>query len=233
MAPRLEEISRNVGGDVFDEYGRVIGVLVSFSSNVDGLVEYVEVKITDRGIERIEGDRIKVKDGKVVAVPVWKHEATKLIEALDRAYRRRKALENISGNELPADVVEKLRKKLDDEIKKLKIEAEEAKKKIKERIDQIDDESLHVASAIALLQMTYFAGEVTERNYTRGMNHLRKLKNSLSDEKEDAKKVLDKLEKTIEAATSAREVVKEKPKQHKSQAPASQKTDALVVKLEE
>ncbi|MEB3760071.1 MAG: CdvA-like protein [Desulfurococcales archaeon] len=232
MAPRLEEIAPNVGGDVFDEYGRVIGVLVSFSSNVDGFVEYVEVKITDRGIERIKGDRIKVKDGKVIAIPVWKHKAVQLIEALDRAYRRRKALESISGNELPADVVDKLRRKLDDEIKKLKIKAEESKKEIRERISEIDDESLHVASAIALLQMTYFAGEVSERNYTRGMNHLRKLKNSLADEKEDAKKVLDKLEKTIEAATSAGVPVK-KPVQEKVSAPPAKKTDTLMVKIED
>jgi len=232
LAPRLEEIAPSVGGDVFDEYGRVIGVLVSFSSNVDGFVEYVEVKITDRGIERIEGDRIKVKDGKVIAIPVWKHNAVQLIEALDRAYRRRKALESISGNELPADVVDKLRRKLDDEIKKLKIKAEESKKEIKKRIDEIDDESLHVASAIALLQMTYFAGEVSERNYTRGMNHLRKLKNSLADEKEDAKKVLDKLEKTIEAATITREPVK-KPVQENITAQPPKKSDTLMVKIED
>ncbi len=241
MTLRLEDVAHSIGREVYDEYGRIIGVLTSFSSNVEGEVEYIEVKIADLTLKRIDGGRVKVRDGRLIAVPEWKHKATKIIAALDRAYRRRKALEGISSGDIPAEVVESLKRKLDEQIKRLKIQADESKQEIRERINAISDESLHVESAIALLQMTYFSGEVGETQYTQGMNNLRKLKRALAAEKEDAKKVLDKLEKTIEAASSVKHQPRTEhpvPAQNTPAKPtghlnAPRKDDTLLVKVVE
>lgn len=242
MTLHLEDVAHSIGREVYDEYGRIIGVLTSFSSNVEGEIEYIEVKIADLTLKRIDGGRVKVRDGKLVAVPEWKHKATRIIAALDRAYRRRKALEGISAGDIPAEVVESLKRKLDEQIKRLKIQADESKREIRERINAISDESLHVESAIALLQMTYFSGEVREEQYTQGMNNLRKLKRALTAEKEDAKKVLDKLEKTIEAASSVKHQPHAEhpvPAQHTPAKPATghvgapKKDDTLLVKVVE
>ncbi|MCE4624885.1 MAG: CdvA-like protein [Desulfurococcales archaeon] len=218
MAPRLEEVAPLVGGDVFDEYGRVIGVLVSFSSNVNGIIEYVEVKYTDRGLERIEGDRLRIEQGRLVVTPPWKHRAVKIIEALDRAYRRRNALEQITAGDLPAEIVEGMKRKIEDEIKRLKVKADESMAEIRERLGKLDDELTHVASAIAFLQMSYFSGELGDRNFEHGMSHLRKLKQSLISEKEDAKRVMEKLDKTLKALTSPAAKITHAPK-HKTVEP--------------
>ena len=122
-----------------------------------------------------------------------------------------------------------MRRNLSEEIKKLKLRAEEAKKMVKARINEIDNEMLHVASAIANLQMLYFSGEISDKSYTSGMNHLRKLKESLAKEKQEAKHILDKLEKTFEAASGLTEKAKEekpapqpkKPLEAKPSAPPS------------
>lgn len=244
MALRLEQVAVAVGDEVIDEYGRITGVLVSFISGVEGYVQAIEVKIADRGLERVPGDRVKFKDGRLVIVPEWKYNALKVIEALDRAYRRRKALENIaSQGDIPGDVIDGMKRKLTEEIKRLKVEAEKAKSMIKDRISQIEDENLHVASAIANLQMLYFSGEVSEKGYTQGMNNLRKLKRALADEKSDAKKTLDKLEKTLEAASAPtavekpsgkpKEQVKHEPAPQAVRAPSKVDEGSLVVKIEE
>ncbi len=242
---RLEDVSHAIGREVYDEYGRSIGVMVSFSSTVEGEIEYIEVKVADLTVKRIEGERLRISDGKLVAVPEWKHKAVKVINALDRAYRRRKALENISAGELPAEVVDTLKRRLDEQIKKLKLKAEESKREIRTRIQEIGDESLHVESAIALLQMTYFSGEIGERQYTSGMNNLRKLRETLASEKADAKRILDKLEKTIEAATTIKE---EKPVPARTtpppaarpasvhapvKTPVAKHDDTMIVKIED
>ncbi|MCE4602916.1 MAG: CdvA-like protein [Desulfurococcales archaeon] len=239
MALKIETLANAVGSSLVDEYGRDIGTLVSLVSDVDGYIQHVEVKIVDRGVERIPGDRIRLRDGKLVIVPEWKYNAMKVIEGLDRAYRRRKALENIaSSGDIPAEVVDGMKRKLSEEIKKLKINADNVKKEVKSRIARIDDELLHIASAIANLQMLYFSGEVSERGYTQGMNHLRKLKESLSAEKSDAKSTLDRLEKTLEIASGpytreAQPVKKGFTQQPKVvEAPAAQE-ESLVIKIEE
>ena len=204
MAPRLEEVAPLVGEDVYDEYGRTIGVLVSFSSNVDGIVEYVEVKIADRTLERIPGDRTRVKAGRLVVTPEWKYKAVRIIEALDRAYRRRSALEQLTGADIPGPVVEGMKRKLEEEIKRLRVKAEESLSEISERLAKIEDEALHIASAIAQLQMAYFSGEIGDRSYEHGHNHLRKIRKALMSEKEDAKNVHNKLDKTLKALVSVK-----------------------------
>ncbi len=206
MNLKIENLASMVGSSLVDEYGRDVGTLVSIVSNVDGYVQHVEVKIVDRGIERIPGERVKLRDGKIVVVPEWKFNAMKVIEGLDRAYRRRKALENIAGSgDIPGEVVDAMKRKLSDEIKKLKIDADRIKK------------------------------EVKERGYTQGMNHLRKLKEALSAEKSDAKSTLDRLEKTLEIASSPLPKEQaEKPKYEEKPvtAPSSQ-GESLVIKIEE
>jgi hypothetical protein len=230
-----EVIARFIGREVQDEYGRSLGFLVSFYSSVDGSVEAFEVKVADKAIEKVEAERAKVADGKLVVIPEWKHKAVKVIEALDRAYKRRKAIESLESEDIPSEVISSFKIKLADEIKRLKAEAEEARRVIKKRLDEIEDESLHVARALTSLKMLYFSGEISESGYTQSVNHLRRLRDALSREKSDAKKVLDKLEKTIQAATSEAQAKKETahaPAKPSIPAP-SQAPGAIVVHVEE
>ncbi|MCE4624173.1 MAG: CdvA-like protein, partial [Caldisphaeraceae archaeon] len=172
---KIDEISRFTGYDVQDEYGRNIGTVISISSSVDGRVENISIKIADRGLESIDGERLKISDGKVVVVPLWKFEASRLIENLDRAYKRRKALDTISGqNELPSSVIEPMKRRLDEEIKALRIKAEEVKRIINGRISEIEVDEIRVARAIANIDILYFSGEVSEKGYTQSMNHLKR-----------------------------------------------------------
>ncbi|MEN2999149.1 MAG: CdvA-like protein [Acidilobaceae archaeon] len=228
---KIDSVARVVGNEVEDHYGRVLGVLVSVSSDVDGNVRAIQIKIVDRGIEEVPGERLSFRDGKLVVTPEWRFEANKTIEALDRAYRRRKAAESLAQGDIPGEIVEELRRSLSEEIKNLKARAEGVKNMIKERISAIDDESLHISRAIVSVQTLYFSGELFEKNFTQSINHLRKLREKLMEEKNDAKKVLEKLEKTIEAVSAPIEVKKEQHKQEQLQ--QLQQPQPMMVKVEE
>ncbi|AFZ70509.1 hypothetical protein Calag_0766 [Caldisphaera lagunensis DSM 15908] len=232
---KIDEISRYTGDDINDEYGRILGTIISVQSSVDGRVESVTIKVADRYLETIEGERIKIHDGKLVVIPNWKFEASRIIENLDRAYKRRKALDTISGqNDLPSSVVEPMKRRLEEEIKALRIKADEVKKIINGRVGEIEDEELKVAKAIATIEISYFSGEVGEKGYTQSMNHLRKLKESISEEKRNAKEYLEKLDKTIQLTfTENKEVVKPKESEENkiSQVPQSNQ-GSLIVKIQ-
>lgn len=227
MSLKIDSVARVVGSEVEDVYGRVLGVLVSVVSDVDGNVRYIEVKVVDRGLEEVPGERLSFRDGKLVVTPEWRYEAQKTIEALDRAYRRRKAVESFGQGDIPGEIVEELKRSLSEEIKNLKVRAEGVKNAIRERINAIDEEAMHISKAIIYVQTLYFSGELSEKNYTQSINHLKKLREKLIEEKNDAKRVLEKLEKTIEAATAPLEVKREQPKQEQ-QAP-----QPIMVKVEE
>lgn len=230
MVLRIEGLAPLIGSEVEDSYGRSLGTLVSIMSDVNGEVKTIEVKIVDRGLETIAAERVILKDGRLLAIPDWKYEALKVIEALDRAYRRRRALEAMSASDIPGDVVEDLKRGLSEEIKSLKMKAEEVKRIIKDRIAAIDDESIQVSRAIVSIQVLYLSGEVNEKNYTQSINHLRKLREKLIEEKNDAKKTLDKLEKTVEAIIAPQEPKRQEEKKQVQQAPPQA---PITVKVEE
>lgn len=241
MPLKVEDVARLAGKVAFDEYERNIGVLVSFYSDVNGVVESIEVKVADTGVKHVPADRARIVDGKLLITPEWKYNAIKIIEALDRAYRRMRALETLSQQgDLPIDVVKSMKMKLEREIKELKRSAEEAKSEVKKRLSEIDDEMLRVARAIANLQMLYFSNEIDDKGYTQAMDHLKKLRESLAAEKSDAKRVLEKLEKTLEAASTAPTPVKaagahstspaKPPEPGQHQAPTA---GAVLVKIED
>ena len=240
MPLKITELYSAPGSTVHDIYERNIGVLVGVASDVNGYVKYIEVKVADRQIERVEGDRVVIEDGKILVIPEWKHEALKVIEALERAYKRRRAIENIAREgDIPAEIIEGMRRQLNEDIKVLKQRALKVKELVKRRISEVEAESLKVAGAIANIQMLYFSGEIRESSFTASMNHLKRLRESLAAEKKDAKQILEKLEKTFEAATAPVEQAPMRPPQQRPSPPPAKpasKSDGgeeLIVQIEE
>jgi|GEM_PF-495752 len=236
-SPKVDEVSKFIGSQVFDDFNRSLGTLIAVESDIDGRITSIIVKPEDLPLQVIEGERVKVSDDKVRVTSEWKFEVLQIIEELDRAYKRRKALESInSRNDLPALVVEPMKRKLEDDIKALKLKADEVRKRVEARIGEIDDESLKLARAVATIGISYFSGEVGERAYTQSMNHLRKLQESLSEEKKAAKDLVDKLDKVVQLASEG-EVQKAPVQQTASTTPAPQSAPSgqqqtMVVKIE-
>jgi len=231
-APRVDEASRFIGSEVIDDFGRSLGVLVAIESGVDGRITNIIVKVADKSLEVIEGERVRVFEGKLTVTPEWKYEILEVIDNLERAYKRKKAIESISSrNELPSVVVDPIKKKLEEEIRSLRIKADEVRKLVSSRISEVETEELKVARAVASVGISYFSGEVSERGYTQSMNHLKKLQEALGEEKRAAKELLEKLEKVLQLASEGESQKQVTPVQVQ-QAPATSQPQAVVVKVE-
>jgi hypothetical protein len=231
-APRVDEASRFIGSEVVDDFGRSLGVLVAIESGVDGRITNIIVKVADKSLEVIEGERVRVLEGKLTVTPEWKYEILEVIDNLERAYKRKKAIESISSrNELPSVVVDPIKKRLEEEIRSLRIKADEVRKLVSSRISEVETEELKVARAVASVGISYFSGEVSERGYTQSMNHLKKLQEALGEEKRAAKELLEKLEKVLQLASESESQKQVTPVQVQ-QAPTTSQPQAVVVKVE-
>ena len=231
-APRVDEASRFIGSEVVDDFGRSLGVLVAIESGVDGRITNIIVKVADKSLEVIEGERVRVFEGKLTVTPEWKYEILEVIDNLERAYKRKKAIEGISSrNELPSVVVDPIKKRLEEEIRSLRVKADEVRKLVSSRISEVETEELKVARAVASVGISYFSGEVSERGYTQSMNHLKKLQEALGEEKRAAKELLEKLEKVLQLASEGESQKQVTPVQVQ-QAPATPQPQAVVVKVE-
>ncbi|MCE4614250.1 MAG: CdvA-like protein [Desulfurococcales archaeon] len=232
MGIKVEEISGYLGLEIHDPYGRIFGALVTFYSNVHGEVEGFEVKVSDDKIVHIEPEKIRVEDGKLVVLPEWKFRAVTVLDALDRALKRKKAIEKtLSQTDLPGSVIETYLKKLNEDIKNLKSEAVKAKTEIKVRMNRIEDEVLHVDKALVNLQITYLSGEVSDTAFRKSSEQLKRIKGWLLEEMSDARSTIEKIEKIESSPVLLAEIPKPKEKQGSTNVPVKAPNEDVVVML--
>jgi len=205
----VDMLDKYIGQKVKDPYGRVLGTLASLYSEVDGTVKAVEIVFGESVFKTVEIGRINISNGEIVIIPEWKYASSRVIEKLERARKRAKALEELySKGEIPKHAYDEFKAKLSRDLDALKDEAKTAKELIRKRINEIEDQVVEIEKALTSLKMSYIAGEIGERGYKQAADILRSHRDRNIDEKNDAKKVLDLIGRLESADLSTVELPK-------------------------
>ncbi len=230
---QVDTIEKYVGETVRDPYGRTIGKLVGFYSEVDGTVTAIEVAKGDLGFETISAARVDITPDGIVVLPEWKTEALSLARQIERAKKRAKALEDLySRNEIPRYAYEEFKKKLEHTMSKLKSKSQEVKALLRKRIGELEDETIHIEKALTAVKMSYIAGEMSEKAYKLAAETLRSARDKNLDEKNDAKKMLEKIIKLEEEPVQLKAEEKEEAPEPAVEPPAAEEPPVIVQVLE-
>ncbi|MGB9725141.1 MAG: CdvA-like protein [Fervidicoccaceae archaeon] len=188
----VDTLDKYIGQKVKDPYQRVIGSLASLYSDIDGNVKAVEILFGDVYFKTIPADRILIQKDEVVLLPEWKYNAMRVIERLERARRRAKALDDLyAKGEIARSAYEEFKSQVSRDLELLKKDATDAKEMIKKRIGELEDQVVEIEKAITALKMSYIAGEIGERGYKPAADILRQNKDRNLEEKNEAKRILD------------------------------------------
>jgi seryl-tRNA synthetase len=189
-----EMITRFVGQKVKDIYGREFGLLVNVYSEIDGSVNGVEVS-TGNEVITVDPSRFKVEEDRILALPEWKAEANRILALIDKSRRRQRALEELyNKGEVTKSMYDEMKRKIDSEFLKLKDDYVKLRNRLKSRLNEIDDQLLHIERVISMLKMNYIANEVPESSYKLSIEVLRQAKETSIAEKDDLRKTLDRME---------------------------------------
>ncbi len=189
-------VEKYVGEAVKDPFGRIVGTLVSVYSNVDGEVEAIEIALGGNKFVRVPSERLSKKGDEMVVMPEWMTEAKSIYRKMDTAIRRIKALETMmSNNEVNKDIVMEMKKKMEQQLQGLRGKLGEVKKMLKERIGELEDQILEMERALINLQMSYMAGEISDKRYQQAASAIRHQKEVAYEEKRSVKEWIEKLEK--------------------------------------
>ncbi|ABU82175.1 CdvA-like protein [Ignicoccus hospitalis] len=220
-------VEQFVGSHVQDPFGRVVGTLVSVYSNIDGEVEAVELALGENKFTTVPAERLGKKDGKLVIMPLWMSEARSVYRKLDTAMRRLKALETMSNNDdFNPDLVAEAKKKVEQQMSKLKERLADVKRMIRERINELEDQMIQMEKALVNLQMSYIAGEISERRYQQAAATIRQQKEIVNEEKRALKEWLEKLERLEREPAEVRE-------QPKAVEPPQTSTTPIMIDLQD
>lgn len=203
MKLTIEDVEKYVGQNAIDPYGRTLGKIVSVYSEVDGTVLAVEIKVSDLEYQTISVDRMTIEGGKVIVNPTWRSEALKVISQVTRAKKRLKALEDLYGRgEIPNHAYVEFKRRVEEQIRRLKEESKKVKEMINRRIYELEDQVLKIEKALTALKMSYIAGEIGERSYKVAADMLRQSRDRNLEEKKDARSTLEKLITVVEEPVS-------------------------------
>lgn len=228
----VDMLDKYIGQKIKDPYGRVLGTLASLYSEVDGTVKAVEVVFGESTFKTIEIGRITVNNGEIIIIPEWKFYSSKVIEKLERARKRAKALEELySKGEIPKHAYDEFKSKLNKDMDVLKEEAKTAKDLIRRRINEIEDQVVEIEKALTSLKMSYIAGEIGERGYKQAADILRTHRDRNIDEKNEAKKVLDLIQRLESTDISTIELPKPASEPAAPAAAQAPSTQSIVVEL--
>ncbi len=215
----VETLDKYIGQKIKDPYNRTVGTLASIYSDVDGTVTAVEVLFGDIEFKTVEVGRLTIRNGELILLPKWKYIAMKVIDRLERARRRAKALEDLyAKGEIPKHAYEEFKNKVLRDLEKLKIEAKEAKDIIRKRMHELEDQIVQIEKALTALKMSYIAGEISERGYKPAADTLRQSRDRDLEEKNEAKKILETIQK-LETADMEVSLVEPPAKQAEAETP--------------
>ncbi len=195
----VETLEKYMGQDVKDPYGRIVGRIVGIYSDVDGKVESVEIRVNEFEFHTVPAERIVLDSGGLVIYPAWKSEANKAIKQIERAKRRLKALEDLySKGEIPRHAYMEFKNKVESQVKKLSEVSKAVREMINRRIYELEDQVTKIERALTAVKMSYIAGEIGERAYKTSADMLRLARDKNLEEKKDARRTLEKLQKVLE-----------------------------------
>lgn len=191
----IDQVVKYLGQKVHDPYGREIGTVVSIYSEVDGTVTAIEIT-GNTSSETIPVSRVEITHEGLVVMPAWKADAIILEKKLDRARKRARALEELyRKGQIPGHAYEDVKKRLDKELQFLKEQSRRVKDELKTKMNELENQIIHIEKAMTHLIISYTAGEIPESNFKQSADILRLIKSKALDEKRDVEKHLELIEK--------------------------------------
>ncbi len=233
MVITIEAIAPYVGQPIYDVYGRKVGILVGFSSEVDGTVTAVEILKNDREYETIPPERIEVTTDGIRILPLWLINARAIERRFDHVKKRLRALEELHRkNQIPRYAYDEIKAKLMKEYEKVREDAKKLKEELKKVISEIDSFVAHLEKVMTSLMVTYTAGEISEQGFKVSMDHLKFAKQTALDEKHDIERhimIIERLEH--ETVTKPEEVVERQPQPVEETVSAVESSEPIVVRV--
>ncbi|HWQ17102.1 MAG TPA: CdvA-like protein [Sulfolobales archaeon] len=229
----IDEIEKHLGSKVRDPYGRILGVLSSIYSDVDGSVTGIEIMREDGYLSYIPSERVNVSPETLIVLPEWRVEAIKVEQQLDRARKRARALEELfSSKEMGSQAYEEMKKSLEATLSRLREKAKSVRNTLRKRLGELEDEILHIDKAINHLKLGYTSGEIGEQRFKTSIEGLRGSKARAVDEKSDIEKHLELLEKLENEAIVPQKIpIEVQATQPKIEAPQQAQSKPIEVRI--
>lgn len=176
----------SIGKEIKDEYGRVIGEVVSFAVKPQGEIEFVYVQQADGRFTRYPAGIIKVNGSAVVMLSSLKAETEVFCDRIPLIWRKSQALKELRDkNKISPELYDELQKSFEGALNQLKNEAKDLMARIDREIGRCSEEIRELNYALVHLEVEHEIGQIDEYSYTTALSRIQECLRRVNDEKSD------------------------------------------------
>ena len=217
MCKTIETITECLGKSIVDPYGRKIGFIVSYCSDIDGNIKTLEVNMNEIEYKELPIDRFKFTPEAIILLPEYEYRALLVENRLKFIKTRLASLEELyARKEVPSYIYEAQKKKLEEDLASIKNYAREVKDLLRTRLHEVEEQIAEIEKAISAFKASYIAGEIKEDIYFSTLDIMKKSLELFIKEKENIKKHIDKIE-SLEALPLSPAITQLKEGQNREQ----------------
>ncbi len=207
MIVTIDQVEKFIGQYIKEEYGRVVGKVLTAFTDITGEVDSIEVALNDSMLEKIPAERIKLTPDGLIIMPEWKVRALNTENKLDRVRKRLRAVEELyRKGSIPVHAYEDMKRRLEAGFTKVKEEVREVKETLKKRANDLEYQITRLERDVSNLMMLYMSNEVSEGPYKAAVDYLKESKARCVEEKKDIEKHINLIAKLESEASNTQNV---------------------------
>ncbi|MGB9959890.1 MAG: CdvA-like protein [Candidatus Bathyarchaeales archaeon] len=192
--PQDPNLFLSLGKIVKDEYGRVIGEVVSFAVKPNGGIDSVYIRQSDGRFAKHPADNIKIEGSETVFLSKIKIETSNFCDKIPLIWRKDQALkELLEKKKISREVYEDLHNSFEGALNQLKSEAQALMEKIDKEIERCAQEIKELNYALVHLEVEHEIGEINDQSYQTAFSTIQECLKRANAEKTDLEGMKNKL----------------------------------------
>jgi hypothetical protein len=208
--PQDSNIFLSLGKPVKDEYGRLIGEVVSFTVKPNGEVEHVYIRRSDGAFTKYPAGNLKFNGSEVIYISDIKAETASFCDQIPLIWRKDQALKELyEKKKISPEVYEDLHNSFEGALNQLKTEAQALLERIDKEIERCNKEIKELNYALVHLEVEHEIGEVGDPSYQIAFSTIQECLKRANIEKEDLESMRNKLSNILLGETVHRPFAKE------------------------
>ncbi|MCS7115201.1 MAG: CdvA-like protein [Nitrososphaerota archaeon] len=192
--PQDPNLFLSLGKEIKDEYGRVVGEVVSLAVKPDGRIDSVYVRHSDGRFAKYPVENFKVEGSEAISISKIKVETAVLCNQIPLVWRKDQALkELLEKKKISPQVYEDLHNSFEGALNQLKNQAQALMRKVDEEIERCAREIMELNYALVHLEVEHEIGEINEQSYQAALSRIQECLKRTYMEKADLESVKNKL----------------------------------------
>jgi hypothetical protein len=188
----------SIGKPVKDEYGRVIGKVVSFAMTPNGKFDAAFVEFSGGQFSKQPMEQLKFNGSEVTFISTTKAQSTLLCDQIPLIWRKDQALKDLSEKKkISPEMYQEIHGNFDSVLSQLKKDAKVLSDQISDQIATCADEVRAMSYALLNLEIEHEIGKVDDEAYRTAFAMLQDDLKRISQEKSELELAKNKLSNTL------------------------------------